>query len=224
MIRCGRHPSPAVGAAGEPAPGLHTHEPIQLVILVVVQLRLVQLADVHRHRTDVTIIQRTIGRADVGTVTREGVARSVDGQIIPGKIVQLESVSIPSRYSTVLAHVPRRIQRHAVDAFQPPLQGVGIVYALDLLLSKDCVRQRPVFIVAVKGFMILQYIGTNQCLVAGSVYIGDTVLLVTDLLLEKSLVNKIIDIQRLNSEDKAHVFALLDAFLQSHKAKNVFAY
>ena len=95
MIRCGRHPSPAIGAAGEPAPGLHAHEPIQLVILVVVQLRLVQLADVHRHRTDVTIIQRTISCADVGTVSREGVARGVDGQIIPSEIVQLVAIGIP---------------------------------------------------------------------------------------------------------------------------------
>lgn len=45
----------------------------------------------------------------------------------------------------------------------------------------------------------------------------------TDLLLEKTVVNKIVDIQKLNSEDRAHVFALLDAFLQSHKAKKVFA-
>jgi transcriptional regulator with XRE-family HTH domain len=45
----------------------------------------------------------------------------------------------------------------------------------------------------------------------------------TDLLLEKTVVNKIVDIQKLGSEDKAHVFALLDAFLQSHKAKKVFA-
>lgn len=45
----------------------------------------------------------------------------------------------------------------------------------------------------------------------------------TDLLLEKNVVNKIVDIQKLNSEDRAHVFALLDAFPQSHKAKKVFA-
>jgi transcriptional regulator with XRE-family HTH domain len=45
----------------------------------------------------------------------------------------------------------------------------------------------------------------------------------TDLLLEKNVVNKIVDIQKLNSEDRAHVFALLDAFLQSHKARKVFA-
>jgi len=45
----------------------------------------------------------------------------------------------------------------------------------------------------------------------------------TDLLLEKNVVNKIVDIQKLNSEDRAHVFAILDAFLQSHKAKKVFA-
>lgn len=45
----------------------------------------------------------------------------------------------------------------------------------------------------------------------------------TDLLLEKNVLNKIIDIQKLGTEDKAHVFALLDAFLQSHKAKKIFA-
>jgi hypothetical protein len=41
--------------------------------------------------------------------------------------------------------------------------------------------------------------------------------------LEKNVVNKIIDIQKLGTEDKAHVFAMLDAFLQSQKAKKVFA-
>jgi transcriptional regulator with XRE-family HTH domain len=45
----------------------------------------------------------------------------------------------------------------------------------------------------------------------------------SDLLLEKNIVSKILDIQKLNTEDKAHVFALLDAFLQSNKAKKVFA-
>jgi len=45
----------------------------------------------------------------------------------------------------------------------------------------------------------------------------------TDLLLKKNLVNKILDIQKLGTEDKAHVFAMLDAFLQSNKAKKVFA-
>jgi transcriptional regulator with XRE-family HTH domain len=45
----------------------------------------------------------------------------------------------------------------------------------------------------------------------------------TDLLLEKNIVSKIVDIQKLGTEDKAHVFALLDAFLQSNKAKKVFA-
>jgi transcriptional regulator with XRE-family HTH domain len=45
----------------------------------------------------------------------------------------------------------------------------------------------------------------------------------SDLLLEKNVLNKIMDIQKLGSEDKAHVFAMLDAFLQSHKAKKVFA-
>lgn len=48
----------------------------------------------------------------------------------------------------------------------------------------------------------------------GDYLVGDT-----DLLLEKNVVSKIVDIQKLGQEDKAHVFALLDAFLQSHKAK-----
>ena len=48
--------------------------------------------------------------------------------------------------------------------------------------------------------------------------VGNTV-----LLLEKNIISKIADIQKLNTEDKAHVFALLDAFLQSNKAKKVFA-
>jgi hypothetical protein len=41
--------------------------------------------------------------------------------------------------------------------------------------------------------------------------------------LRKTVVNKIADIQKLEPQDKAHVLALLDAFLQSHKARNVFA-
>lgn len=45
----------------------------------------------------------------------------------------------------------------------------------------------------------------------------------SDLLLEKNIVNKIVDIQKPNTEDKGHEFALLDAFLQSNKAKKVFA-
>lgn len=40
---------------------------------------------------------------------------------------------------------------------------------------------------------------------------------------KQNVVNKIIDIQKLGTEDKAHVFAMLDAFVQSHKAKKVFA-
>lgn len=44
-----------------------------------------------------------------------------------------------------------------------------------------------------------------------------------DLLLEKNVVNKIGDIQKLNSKIRAQVFALLHVFLQTHKAKKVFA-
>ncbi|WP_245645483.1 helix-turn-helix domain-containing protein [Niabella ginsenosidivorans] len=44
----------------------------------------------------------------------------------------------------------------------------------------------------------------------------------TDLLLEKNVVNKIIDIQKLDAEDKAHVFAMLDASLRDHKTKKAY--
>ena len=40
-----------------------------------------------------------------------------------------------------------------------------------------------------------------------------------DMLLEKNVLNIIMDIQKLSSKDKAHVFDMLDTFLQSHKAK-----
>ena len=41
--------------------------------------------------------------------------------------------------------------------------------------------------------------------------------------LDNKLLKKIQDIQKLSPDDKAHVFALMDAFLQSHKARKVFA-
>jgi transcriptional regulator with XRE-family HTH domain len=46
---------------------------------------------------------------------------------------------------------------------------------------------------------------------------------ITDLRLKKSVVTKIVDIQKIRQEGNAHVFAMLDAFLQSNKAKKVFA-
>lgn len=43
----------------------------------------------------------------------------------------------------------------------------------------------------------------------------------TDILLEKSVVNKILDIQKLKENDKQHVFALLDAFLKQTKLQGI---
>lgn len=43
----------------------------------------------------------------------------------------------------------------------------------------------------------------------------------TDTLLEKAVVNKILDIQKLKPNDKEHVFALLDAFLKQRKIQSV---
>ncbi len=46
----------------------------------------------------------------------------------------------------------------------------------------------------------------------------------TNQLLEKNIVKRITDIQKLPAEDKAHLFALMDAFLRDHKAKKAYAH
>ena len=45
----------------------------------------------------------------------------------------------------------------------------------------------------------------------------------TSQLLEKNIVKRITDIQQLPADDKAHLFALMDAFLRDHKAKKAYA-
>lgn len=45
----------------------------------------------------------------------------------------------------------------------------------------------------------------------------------TSQLLEKNIVKRITDIQQLPVDDKAHLFALMDAFLRDHKAKKAYA-
>ena len=40
-----------------------------------------------------------------------------------------------------------------------------------------------------------------------------------DLLLDKSIIKKIQEIQQFNTENKKHLFALMDAFLRDYKAK-----
>lgn len=39
----------------------------------------------------------------------------------------------------------------------------------------------------------------------------------TDILLDKNIISKILDIQKLKENDRQHVFALLDAFLKQTK-------
>ena len=43
----------------------------------------------------------------------------------------------------------------------------------------------------------------------------------TDILLEKNVVNKILDIQKLKESDKQHVLALLDAFIKQTKLQSI---
>jgi transcriptional regulator with XRE-family HTH domain len=45
----------------------------------------------------------------------------------------------------------------------------------------------------------------------------------SNVLLEKNIVKRIADIQQLPADDKAHLFALMDAFLRDHKAKKAYA-
>ena len=43
------------------------------------------------------------------------------------------------------------------------------------------------------------------------------------VLLEKNIVKRITDIQQLPTDDKAHLFALMDAFLRDHNTKKAYA-
>ncbi|WP_228440903.1 hypothetical protein [Chryseobacterium phosphatilyticum] len=43
----------------------------------------------------------------------------------------------------------------------------------------------------------------------------------TDILLDKNIVSKILDIQKLKENDRQHVFALLDAFLKQIKLQSI---
>lgn len=43
----------------------------------------------------------------------------------------------------------------------------------------------------------------------------------TDTLLEKNIVNRVLDIQKLKEDEKQHVFALLDAFLKQTKLQSI---
>jgi transcriptional regulator with XRE-family HTH domain len=45
----------------------------------------------------------------------------------------------------------------------------------------------------------------------------------TDLLLDGAVVKRITDIQKLDADERKHVFALLDAFLRDSKTKKVWA-
>lgn len=44
------------------------------------------------------------------------------------------------------------------------------------------------------------------------------------VLLEKNIVKRITEIQQLPTDDKAHLFALMDACLRDHKAKKAYAH
>lgn len=44
----------------------------------------------------------------------------------------------------------------------------------------------------------------------------------TDLLLDKAIIKRIQEIQKLDAEDKGHIFALMDAFLRDTKTKHAY--
>lgn len=45
----------------------------------------------------------------------------------------------------------------------------------------------------------------------------------TDLLMDKAIINRVMDVQLLNEDDKKHLFALMDAFLRDAKAKKAYS-
>ncbi|MFW5721567.1 MAG: helix-turn-helix domain-containing protein [Bacteroidota bacterium] len=45
----------------------------------------------------------------------------------------------------------------------------------------------------------------------------------TDLLLDNNIIKKIQEFQQLDTENKKHLFALMDAFLRDYKAKQAYS-
>lgn len=45
----------------------------------------------------------------------------------------------------------------------------------------------------------------------------------TNLMLDNTIINRIQDIQQLDSENRSHLFALMDAFLRDYKTKQAYA-
>lgn len=43
----------------------------------------------------------------------------------------------------------------------------------------------------------------------------------TDILMDKNIVSKILDIQKLKENDRQHIFALIDAFLKQIKLQSI---
>jgi transcriptional regulator with XRE-family HTH domain len=43
----------------------------------------------------------------------------------------------------------------------------------------------------------------------------------TDLLLDRTIVDRVMDIQKMDDEQKGHVFALLDAFIKQTKLQSI---
>jgi len=44
----------------------------------------------------------------------------------------------------------------------------------------------------------------------------------TDLILDKTIIKRILDIQKLDKENKGHLFAMMDAFLRDFKTKQAY--
>ena len=65
-----------------------------------------------------------------------------------------------------------------------------------------------------KGFYVIHH--TIQSCGSEDYLVGST-----DILLDKNIVTKILDIQKLKENDRQYVFALLDAFLKQTKLQNI---
>ena len=45
----------------------------------------------------------------------------------------------------------------------------------------------------------------------------------TDLLLDKTILNRIVDVQKLSDKDQEHLFVMIDAFLRDAKTRKAYA-
>jgi hypothetical protein len=97
VIFCGSQTIPVIGTGIKAAIGIHPGQAVQLVVFLIVELGLIQPANVDPHAADVSIVQGTVFSIGQEAGMPWEWIFSIDGRIITTEIIQLESNRIVIR-------------------------------------------------------------------------------------------------------------------------------